>query len=168
MLAESFVDPQLFRGTASKVSGWINPGTTAGFARHATDDYVAHDRPKQLWVRELCNGARRQRRAKKLPPAWAALENQASPRCRDSTRTLRALTEHWTGVPDGRSRRRLRYPLPGLLALGAGAAFCGITRGPVELAAFAATLSRPPLRALRFRPDPPTGRYRAPGESTFT
>ena len=48
VLAESFVDPQLFRGTAYKVSGWINPGATAGFARHAADYYVAHDRPKQL------------------------------------------------------------------------------------------------------------------------
>jgi hypothetical protein len=168
VLAESFVDPQLFRGTAYKVSGWVNPGATAGFARHAADYYVAHDRPKQLWVRELVHGARRKLRAKKLPPAWAALEAQVPPRCRDSTRTLHALTVHFARVPDRRSRRSLRYPLPGLLALVAGASFCGITRGPLELAAFAAALTQPQLRALRFRPDPHTGRYPAPAESTFT
>jgi hypothetical protein len=168
VLAESFVDPQLFRGTAYKVSGWVNPGATAGFARHAADYYVAHDRPKQLWVRELVQGARRRLRAKQLPPRWAEAEQKVPPRCRDSPRTLRALTEHFARVPDARSRRSLRYPLPGLLALVAGAAFCGITRGPLELAAFAATLSQSQLRALRFRPDPDTGRYRAPGESTFS
>lgn len=94
VLAESFVDPQLFRGTAYKVSGWINPGATAGFARHAADYYVAHDRPKQLWVRELVPRARGQLRAEKLPPAWAVVEAAVPPRCRDSTKTLRALTAH--------------------------------------------------------------------------
>jgi hypothetical protein len=167
-LAESFVDPQLFRGTAYQVSGWVNPGATAGFARHAADYYVAHDRPKQLWVRELVAGARRKLRAEKLPPAWAAVEAKVPPCCRDSTRRLRALTAHFARVPDTRSRKGLRYPLPGLLALIAAATFCGVSRGPLELAAFAATLRQAQLRALRFRPDPDTGRYTAPTETTFT
>lgn len=160
MLAESFVDPQLFRGTACKVSGWINPGATAGFARHAADYYVAHDRPKQLWVRELVPRARGQLRAEKLPPAWAAVEAAVPPRCRDSTKTLRALTAHLASVPDTRSRHGLRYPLAGR----AGAH----RRGPVELAAFAAGLSQGQLRALRFQPDPHTRRHAAPSETVFT
>lgn len=168
VLAESFVDPQLFRGTAYKVSGWVNPGATAGFTRHAADYYVAHDRPKQLWVRELTPRARRRLRAEKLPPAWAAVEARVPPRCRDSTKTLRALTEHLARVPDARSRHGLRYPLPGLLALIAAATFCGLSHGPTELAAFAATLSQAQLRALRFRPDPHTRRYTAPTETVFT
>ncbi len=168
VLVESFVDAQLFRGTAYKVSGWINPGATAGFARHAADYYVAHDRPKQLWVRELVAGARRKLRAAKLPPAWAATEARVPPRCRDSTQRLRSLAEHFARVRDARSRRSLRYPLPGLLALIAAAAFCGISRGPVELAAFARTLSQGQLRALRFRPDRHTRRFTAPSETVFT
>jgi predicted transposase YbfD/YdcC len=168
VLAESFVDPELFRGTAYKVSGWINPGATAGFARHAADYYVAHDRPKQLWVRELVPHARGKLRAEKLPPAWAAVEARVPPRCRDSTKTLRALTAHLARVADARSRHGLRYPLPGVLALVAAAGFCGVSRGPVELAAFAADLSQGQLRALRFRPDPHTRRYTAPSETVFT
>ena len=168
VLAESFVDPQRFRGTAYKVSGWVNPGATAGFARHAADYYVAHDRPKQLWVRELMPHARRKLRAEKLPPTWAVVEAKVPPCCRDSTRRLRALTEHFARVPDGRSRKGLRYPLPGLLALIAAATFCGVSRGPLELAAFAATLSQAQLRALRFRSHPDTRRYTAPTETTFT
>jgi len=168
VLAESFVDPQLFRGTAYKVSGWVNPGATAGFTRHAADYYVAHDRPKQLWVRELCPRARRRLRAEHLPPGWAGVETKVPVRCRDSVKTLRALTAHLARVPDARSRHGLRYPLPGLLALLAAATFCGVSRGPSELAAFAATLSQAQLRALRFRPDPHTRRYTAPTETVFT
>lgn len=168
VLAESFVDPQRFRGTAYKVSGWVNPGRTAGFARQAADYYVAHDQPKQLWVRELVPHARRKLRAQKLPPAWAATEAKVPPACRDRAKVLGSLTAHFARVPDGRSRKGLRYPLPGLLALMAAASFCGISRGPVELAAFARTLSQGQLRALRFRPDRSTRRHTAPTETVFT
>jgi hypothetical protein len=168
VLAESFVDAQLFRGTAYKVSGWVNPGATAGFARHAADYYVAHDRPKQLWVRELVPHARRKLRAEKLPPAWAATEAKVPPRCRDPAKRLRSLTGYFARVQDVRSRKSLRYPLPGLLALIAAAAFCGVSRGPVELAAFALTLSQGQLRALNFRPHRQMRRFTAPSETVFT
>jgi len=45
VLAESFVDSQLFRGTAYKASGWLAVGQSAGFRRVAEDFYEAHDRP---------------------------------------------------------------------------------------------------------------------------
>src|SRR5512132_4242335 len=50
LLVESFVDSQLFRGTAYKANGWEALGKTAGFQRVQEDFYVAHERPKQLWV----------------------------------------------------------------------------------------------------------------------
>jgi hypothetical protein len=50
---ESFVDRQLFHGTAYQAAGWTLLGSTAGFGRQAEDFYVRHDRPKQLWVRAL-------------------------------------------------------------------------------------------------------------------
>jgi len=52
-LAETFVDPQEFQGTAYKVSGWSHLGKTAGWQRQAEDFYEKHARPKQVWVREL-------------------------------------------------------------------------------------------------------------------
>ena len=36
-LAESFVDTQLFRGTAYKASGWSELGRTDGYGRHGRD-----------------------------------------------------------------------------------------------------------------------------------
>jgi hypothetical protein len=58
LVAESFVDPQQFLGTCYKASGWTLLGHTQGYRRSRQDFYLAHDHPKQLWVRELCPGAR--------------------------------------------------------------------------------------------------------------
>src|SRR3989441_3912840 len=52
-LAETFVDPHLYQGTAYKASGWHRLGQTAGWKRSAEDFYQQHERPKQIWVREL-------------------------------------------------------------------------------------------------------------------
>lgn len=51
LLAESFVDRQRCLGTCYKASGWTRLGQTQDF-------YEAHDRPKELWVRELRPGVR--------------------------------------------------------------------------------------------------------------
>jgi hypothetical protein len=56
-MVETFVDPQLYQGTAYKVSGWSHLGRTAGWKRDASDFYLKHERPKQIWVRELVRGA---------------------------------------------------------------------------------------------------------------
>ena len=42
---ESFVDGQLFRGTAYKAAGWKRLDDTSGYARVAEDFYVLHERP---------------------------------------------------------------------------------------------------------------------------
>jgi len=69
VLVESFVDTQLFRGTAYKAAGWLAVGLSAGFKRVAQDFYEAHDRPKQLYVRELVKHATRKLRQRHLPEA---------------------------------------------------------------------------------------------------
>ena len=56
---ESFVDSQLFRGTAYKATGWELLGETDGFGRVVEDFYTPHDRPKQLWVKSLVAGRSR-------------------------------------------------------------------------------------------------------------
>ena len=170
-LVETFVDEQLFQGTAYKVSGWLKIGPTAGFGRHGDgvgqDYYLAHGRPKQLWVKELGKGACQKLRAATLPAPWAAVEEQAAPRCRAPVPQIRSLLVHLQGVPEFRRRQSLAYPLAGLLALVAMATLCGVVRGQRDLAAFARTLSQGQLRALRFRQDRHTRRIRCPDETTF-
>ena len=81
VLVESFVDLELFRGTAYKASGWKALGTTAGFKRVSQDFYEAHERPKQLFVRELFKHAARGLRGRELPASWGAQEQPIERRC---------------------------------------------------------------------------------------
>ena len=167
-LAETFVDPHLYQGTAYKASGWHRLGPTAGWKRSAEDFYQKHDRPKQIWVRELVPQACRQLSAQALPPEWQSVEEKAAPHCTAKAPQMHSLVEHLRAeVPEFRSKAALAYPLAGFLALIALAMFSGVRRGPQDLAQYAATLSQGQLRALGFRRDQHTGRIRCPGESTF-
>jgi hypothetical protein len=167
-LAETFVDPHLYQGTAYKASGWNRLGQTAGWKRSAEDFYQKHERPKQIWVRELCPHAIRKLRAPELPADWKGVEEKASPRCTAKAAEMRSLVEHLRAeVPEFRVKEALAYPMAGFLALIALAMFSGVRRGPQDLADYAASLSQGQLRALGFRTDKHTGRVRCPGESTF-
>ncbi len=165
-VVESFVDTQLFRGTAYKASGWTELGQTKGFGRAAQDYYTAHARPKALWVRELAPGHGRHLAARTLPPAWASVEQKAHG-CPHPAQDLRALRARFQAVPDWRGRRIKTYPVPGLLAMVALATLCGVARGQRDLAAFARKLTQPQLRALGVRPDGRTGRFPAPRATMF-
>lgn len=167
-LAETFVDPHLYQGTAYKASGWNRLGHTAGWKRSAEDFYQKHERPKQIWVRELAPKACRKLCAAQLPSDWKAVEDNVGPRCTAKAPQMRSLVEHLRAeVPDFRSKEALAYPMAGFLALIALAMFSGVRRGPQDLAEYAATLSQGQLRALGFRTSQHTGRIRCPGESTF-
>ena len=168
VLAESFVDPQEYRGTAYKVSGWSQLGPTSGWKRSAVDFYEKHDRPKQVWVRELVKNACGKLCAPALPPQWAKVEENAVPRCTAKAPQIRSLVETLRAqVPECRSKHALAYPMAGMLALMAMAMFSGVRRGPQDLAEYAATLSQGQLRALGFRPSRHTGRTRCPGITPF-
>lgn len=166
---ESFVDRQLFRGTAYKASGWELLGSTKGYARNAEDFYVAHQRPKEVWVRELAPGTRERLRAPslELPGPWAQVEQRVAPRCTLSCAELSSLREHFRQVPDSRSKKSLHFPMSGMLTLIACAAMSGVARGQRDIAAYARTLTRHQLRSLGFRPSPRHGgELMPPGETT--
>jgi hypothetical protein len=167
VMAETFVDPQQFRGTTYQCSGWSQLGRTQGYGRVARDYYIEHEQPKQLWVKALVKNAPKKLRADHLPQAWAVVERKVQPRCTAQSAELKALTDHLAQIPEYRSKCALGYPLAGMLALIAVAVFCGVVRGKKDLAAFARTLCPAQLRALRFRRDGKTGRMRCPGVTTF-
>jgi hypothetical protein len=166
-LVESFVHPQFFRGTTYKVSGWSELGPTSGFGRCAQDFYEAHDQPKQLWVKELVKGACQKLRAATLPPEWAVVEDQSSPRCTTKVNEIGSLLSELKDLLEFRSRAGLLYPIAGMVALIVLATFAGVVRGQRDLAAFARTLSQGQLRALGFRMNRQTRRIRCPKETAF-
>jgi len=166
-LAESFIDTQLFRGTAYKASGWTELGPTRGYGRCQQDYYVKHDRPKALFVKELKKNARRSLCVEHLPAALAAVvESKVPPRPTLRTGQLRSLRDHFASVPDFRGRVE-SYPLSGVLAMVACAHLCGAPRGHRDLKAFARRFTQAQLCALRVRRDAKTGRYPSPSKATF-
>jgi hypothetical protein len=167
-IVESFVDGQQFRGTCYKVSGWEHVGNTVGWRRGGEDFYVAHDQPKQLWVRELRPGARTRLKGRQLPEEAAMVEADAAPECEQSLEEMGSLRRYFERVPDWR-RRVGAYPLAGLIALVACATLCGVMRGQRDLAAFGRTLSQQQLKALgiRKRGRGRQRRYPAPSETTY-
>jgi len=167
-LAESFVDPQQYRGTAYKVSGWSQLGFTRGWKRSAVDFYEPHGHPKQVWVRELVKKACVILRAAQLPPPWAEVLPKVPPRCTAKAGEIVSLMERLgRDLPEFRRKQSLAYPIAGMLALIAMAVFSGVTKGYEDLADYAATLSQSQLRALKFRRHGRTGRGRCPQRTSF-
>jgi hypothetical protein len=109
LLVESFVDTQLFRGTAYKASGWRALGCSSGFKRVAEDFYEAHERPKQLFVRELNKHAARKLRGRQLPETLQIYERKIVPACQLPGEELLSLWEvlH-RQVPESRGVNGLR------------------------------------------------------------
>jgi hypothetical protein len=168
LVAESFVDSQLFRGTCYKASGWTLLGQTQGYARHRQDYYVAHARPKQLWVRELQPGARTLLRGRNLPAALQRLDAAHPAECPATPAELARMVRFFAGLPDWRGQQGT-YRVASLVALAVCAALCGAHRGQRDLAAFAANLTPAQWAALRL---PRRGRRGArrwcvPKETTF-
>lgn len=166
LVVESFVDSQLFRGTCYKAQGWNLLGETQGSARSRQDYYTAHGRPKQLWMRELCPGARAVLCGARLPADLQHVEDAVIPRCDATGPQLRKLLVLCRQVPDWRAKKGKDYPLHCLLAIMVMATLAGIVRGQRDLAAFAAKLTPFQLRTLgSYRKR--TGGYDYPKETTF-
>ncbi len=165
LVVETFVDPEQFCGTVYAASGWVELGQTDGFGRVKRDFYVAHDKPKRLFVRELCRKARRSLQAERLKPALACVERKVAPRATEAAREIRSLVERLKGIPNYR-RRVGRYPLWSLVGICVLAHLCDAPRGQKDLVKFAKGLSQAQRRALGIR-RLPDGRYPSPSQPTF-
>ena len=162
---ETFVDPDRFQGTAYKAGGWVELGVTRGCGRVGRDYYVRHNKPKRLFVRELCRNACRGLQAEHLKPEWAQVEEKVSPRCTHKAKEIRSLVEHLKMVPEFRTRIQT-YPVWSLLAIVALAYLCGAPRGQKDLAKFARQMNRGQRRALGIRRNRKR-EYPAPSQPTF-
>jgi len=167
LVVESFVDSQ-FRGTCYKASGWTLLGQTQGYRRNRQDFYQAHDRPKQLWVRELRPGARTVLRGRNMPEALRNVAPTHPPECTQSPEELRRMCLFFEGLSDWR-KRKPDFPLSSLVTVTVCAMLCKVCLGQRDLAAFAADLTVDQMEALHFPRDCSARhrRYRPPGESSF-
>jgi hypothetical protein len=168
LIAETFVDPEQFRGTTYQVSGWTLLGKTKGFQRSQRDFYQAHDRPKQLWVRELREGARTILRGHNLPEACRACERDRPPDCPQPPEALSQMKAFFGDIPEWHVRKP-DFPVDSLVAVTVCAILCKVCLGQRDLAGFTRNLTRDQMKALGFPRDWSSRihRYTPPSESTF-
>lgn len=168
LVAETFVDPQRFRGTCYKAAGWEQLGPTQGYERDWQDFYTDTKHPKQLWVRPLGEGALEQVRLPELPAALADPQGPLPPACPVPTAQLDSLWERLRQqMTDPRNPHGVRHQLAGVLALIALAVAAGC-KGPHAIAEFAQSLNHAQRARLRCRPRKGRPReYEVPCERTF-
>lgn len=165
LVVESFVDPEQFCGTLYTANGWEELGQTDGWGRRRRDYYVKHDKPKRLFVRELCDHARRSLQAEHLRADLARVEAKVPPRCALGVKAIGSMAQQFKQVPEFRDHYE-SYPLWSLLTLVLLAVLCEAPRGQKDLQKFARGLSPAQRRALGIRRNP-QGKYPAPHQSTF-
>ena len=168
LAAETFVDPQRFRGTCYKAAGWEVLGPTQGQERHWQDFHTDTQHPKELWVRPLSPTALEQLRSPELAPELAEPTRPLAPACPVATGQLASLHEYFRDqMTEPRHRKGLRHKLASCLTLIALATLAGC-QAPHAIAEFAAGLNHAQRRALRCWPRPGRPReYDVPGERTF-
>lgn len=167
LLAESFTDPELHAGTCYKASNWEAVGFSAGYQRHRADFYIAHDRPKRLWLRPLCAQARQLLRGSQLPPECrAGLTAAPSGTLPVKAQQLGSLLEVFRKAPDPRDTNT-HYRIGPVLTLVALALLAG-RREIAEIARFATTLTPAQRRRLELPIKKGTRRfYEVPGYGVF-
>jgi hypothetical protein len=156
LLAETFVDPARFRGTCYRAAGWVPLGPTRGFGR-TRGGYVAHGRPKLVFVRPLRPDAARLLAAPCTPPRAPGKE---MPPMLDVNRLpldgAGGLLEVLRTVTDPRKPRGVRHPVVAIVALAVCACLTG-ARSCEAIAQWARELSRDALWRLGCRrPQPPS------------
>ena len=159
LLAETFVDPGLFRGTVYRAANWVEVGRTRGFAR-AGYGYSQHARPKLVFVHPLCRRARARLGAAHLE---AGLRHGV-PKMTLTAAQMRALPEFFHAIDDPRRRQGRRHALATVLALAAAATLCGM-RGYKAISEWVDDLS--PRALERFRVRRRDGHHRVPSLSAM-
>jgi len=167
LMVESFVGPQLFHATAYKAGGWQALGYSAGFKRVAEDFYQRHNRPKELWVRELHPRAWQWLRAGQLPAHLAPYEKPTPPACATKTGQMPSLFERFNQVEDWRQPIGKRHKLSTVMAIVALACLAGVGQGYRAVSRFAKRLTKLQRRALHCWVHPDTGQSQVPSEAVF-
>lgn len=166
LLAESFTDPEAYEGTCYKASNWQALGFSAGYSRHRPDFYLANERPKKLWVRELMPQARQLLRSAQLPPELrTGLSAVPSGTLPLKTAEMDSLLNVFRKAPDPRDSNT-RYRIGPVLTLIAMALLAG-RRDIAEIARFASRLTQRQRRRLGLPRKAGTAFYQVPGYGVF-
>ena len=166
LVVENFVDESRYRGTCYRACGFEGVGASAGFSRDSRDYYTANGQPKQLYLKELEQGARKLLCRPRLPDALQDAEADIAGPCPLRATELGSLYERFRALEDPRSGHGLHHRAASTLACAALATLMGAGsyQGYEDVCQ---RLTRRQLRALRCHYDGKNDRYVAPSDSTF-
>jgi len=125
VLAESFTDPERFKGTCYRACNWFDAGESAGYGRDYKDYYIDLEHPKVLWLKALVPDARAVLCATQLPETLKAAVTRVQERPLPlSAKLAESLLDAMTGVPDIRRCNR-SLPIGPMLTIIVLAMMCG-------------------------------------------
>lgn len=157
VLLETFVDPQLFRGTVYRAANWLQVGVTKGFRRTGKGYSQRVHSSKMVFVKPLQPNVPELLRRPILEPPYrtggAKMMLKAEP--------MRSLPDFFAQIPDPRRIQGRRHRLSTVLAIAAGAVLCGM-RGYRAISDWADSLGQKARERFRCRRE--HGRYVVPSE----
>ena len=113
LLAETFVDPELFRGTVYRAANWVEVGRTRGFRPQRGTATARTPAPSSCSFTPCVGTARARLRAADLDPRL----RHGVAKMTLSAEQMRALPEFFQNIDDPRRRQGRRHALPTVLAL---------------------------------------------------
>jgi len=166
LLVESFVDESKYRGTCYRACGSEAVGPSSGYGRTSRDFYLEHGQPKQLYLRELRQGAAALLRRGHLPAHLIEHEEGISGPCPFRAPKLSSLLDAFKTLKDPRRGHGLRHRQPLVLAC----ASMAMLLGAGSYQAFEDVCSKftqRQLKALGCRYHEKRKAYLPPSDSTF-
>jgi hypothetical protein len=160
LLLETFVDPQLFRGTVYKAANWVYVGNTKGFRRTRQGYTATPQSSKMVFVKPLRADACALLSDAILTPPYRTGVSKIML----NADQMQSLPSFFADIPDPRRAQGRRHRLTTVLAIAAGAILCGM-RGYRAIWDWANSLGQKSRQRFGCRFE--EGRYVVPSEYVF-
>jgi hypothetical protein len=145
LLAETFIDHSLFRGSCYRGAGFIALGQTRGF-RRSNGKYYPHGQSKTHLVKPLYNDSVKQLSAA-FPTPFMLSGNKTPPLLDLNRLALKELVSHMQTVPDPRNPCGVRFRFSTPLSVLVLAALSGL-RSFLQISRMVEALPQQPLQEL--------------------
>lgn len=167
LIAETYVEKGRFTGTCYKAAGWKVLGETRGYGRNAKK-YYYHGIKKEVYVKELVEGARDILIAELMLPQWIGGGNVMVEVKSIAVTGSGGLLERLEKLKDPRGGQGKRHPKKAVLAISILAGFAGM-KSYVGMEDFAQNLTQEERRILGCKYDDwDTQEYLVPSDTTFS
>lgn len=157
-VAETFVDPQLYKGTCYRAAGWTFLGNTRGFAKNH-DIYTHHGHIKSVFARPLRHDALRKLADPDFQPPLKPRLTTMKLSEKDAFLLHKALLT----VPDSRMPRGIRHHRLAILSVAVCSIICG-AKSFDAMAQWGKACTQKMLKRLGCRKKPGTDLYEPPSE----